>query len=120
MTRKRRKRVGARLIQLLEQDPDSWRVTAFTINRGDLQIWTENRPYADICIWSGGQNGPRLGTWWQRRKIRRLIDEIGFKRGLDALTPSREEFHGVNAVRAVEAATMDGVDELLWKVRLGR
>ena len=88
--------------------------------RDGLEIWTANRPYADICIWSSDNKGPRIGTFWQRRKIRKLIDEIGLRQGLAAMTATAQEFHGFSAVRAVEAAAMDGVDELLRKVRLGR
>lgn len=62
------KQLAAQIIGLLESDPNGWELSEYTATYGQVRLWIANAPYADIEI-----GGVRIGTRWQRRKIRRLI-----------------------------------------------
>lgn len=65
------KQFGERIIESLQTNPHSWKFGTHYAQCGSLSIWIANRPYADLTIGSGSS---KIGTWWQRRRIRKLMD----------------------------------------------
>lgn len=68
-----KKEFAEKLIESLTNNPEAWSFGPHTMDLGTLCIWIANRPYADLHFYPGGITG-RIGTRWQRRKIRKLID----------------------------------------------
>jgi hypothetical protein len=77
-----KKEIGTHILESLKNSPGDWRISSHTAQLRDLEMWIANRPYGDLTI-----NGTRIGTWWQRRKIRELIDEIAIRRALNDIPP---------------------------------
>lgn len=63
------KEFGERIIESLQSNPHGWRFDTHYAVCGSVSIWIANRPYADLTI-----SDCKIGTWWQRRKIRKLMD----------------------------------------------
>lgn len=58
------------ILQSLRTNPQLWKFGAYEATCGDIVIWTSNRSYADLTI-----QGMRIGNWWQRRLIRKAMDD---------------------------------------------
>lgn len=67
----------------LKNDPSSWKIGTHTVDNGKLEIWIANRPYADFTIYYPYGSNRRLGNFWQRRRYRKLIDNLIYKKSLD-------------------------------------
>lgn len=63
------------ILETLRNCPDGWEFGGFSAQFGSVKIWIANRPYADLTV-----NDRRIGTWWQRRKIRKMMDSVMFSR----------------------------------------
>ena len=82
-----RKEVAKKIIQLLAEHPDAWRMTEFTAECGEFRMWIANRPYADLSI----DHKVRIGSFWQRAVIRKLLDHIACDRAINKLEAAKEQ-----------------------------
>ena len=80
--RKGSKELAEKVIKSLSERPDDWTFGEFTAVCGDFEMWTANRPYADLRI---AYTEESIGTWQQRRQIRKLIESILVKKATETL-----------------------------------
>lgn len=62
------------IIKMLTEFPEQWQFERYSAKFRTLDIWTSNRPYADLTIYPEGR--ARIGNWLQRRTIRKLMDDV--------------------------------------------
>lgn len=82
------------ILQMLKEHPKCWQWDRHTVtfrnpDRKDsqpLEIWISNRPYKDLVV-ETPKCSPRIGNWWQRRKIRKAMDALHRQRLVDYHTP---------------------------------
>jgi hypothetical protein len=76
------KSLAEEIMESLRFRPASWKFDSHYAICGKLDLWIANRPYADLTI---GSDGPRIGTRWQRRKIRKMMNSIRYTRASEML-----------------------------------
>ena len=71
--------LAAQINDSLVNHPERWTIDRCIAEHGNLKLWIANRPYADLKLY---ETFPeiRIGTRWQRRKIRQAIDQIVLSR----------------------------------------
>ena len=62
---------AARIIMLLENDPTGWTFDTHHAMYAGVSIWINNGPWLDLTV-----DDIKIGSFWQRRKIRKLIKRL--------------------------------------------
>ena len=82
--RKLYKQLVSKLVCACENDPDKWKFGSHTVSYKGVEIWTSNRAFADMTVYSiGGETiNSKIRTWYQARRLRNAIDGIGLRRAM--------------------------------------
>lgn len=86
------RKLETKIIDLLVNHPDEWEVNAYTCKHlpSGVEIWIENRPYADLYVYKPSQTR-RFRGYFRRKALRGIIDSIGEERILKAFTSPKKK-----------------------------
>jgi len=64
-------KLAREICELLYKDPLGWVFDAYVAAYNKLEIWINNRPYADLRLMNAGEE--RIEGWFNRRKVRKAL-----------------------------------------------
>ena len=66
---------GTWMINSLRTEPEAWKFRLYSaVYKSNLEIWTGT---SGLAVYNPpGDNGPRIGNWFQKRQIMKLIDDL--------------------------------------------